>query len=354
MTFDDTFRGAAATVASLLAATDTPGAAVALLVDGRPLLTEGVGFADLARRHPLPADARFTLYSVAKPLLAAAALRLVERGRLDLDAPLTTLLPDLTLGAPVTLRQALNHTGGLPDYGALPAYNADLKADPGAPWTTADFLARTLPLGLRFPPGRGWAYSNIGYLVVRQIIERATTLPLRDALETLLFRPLGLRRTAVADTLADVRDLTPGYSADLDADGALHDVARRYHPGWVAHGLVVSTAAETARLLDALLAGRLLAPPSLSQMLAAVPVPVDHPLIVDPGYGLGLMIDRASPSARAAGHGGEGPGFSTAAFGFPNASGHRLTSVALVNRDGHDLGLEIAFALARTVADRFG
>ena len=342
-----------ALVVALLDAADAPGAAVCLLVDGRPVLVKGIGFADRARTRPLPADAPFALYSVAKILLAVAALRLVEGGRLGLDAPLPSLLPGLPLDPGVTLRRALNHTGGLPDYGGLAAYHADLRADPGTPWTPEGFLARTLPLGLRFAPGDGWAYSNIGYLLVRRVIERATGQPLRDALATLIFRPLGLRRTALADGFADVQDLTPGHSVDLDDDGALHDVARRYHPGWVSHGLVVSTASETAQILEALLAGHLLGPSTLAQMLDAVPVPVDHPLIAHPDYGLGLMIERGSPSGPVAGHGGGGPGYSTAAFHFSDVAGHRLTSVALVNRDGHDLGMGIAFAMARTVADRF-
>ncbi len=341
-----------AAAGALLDAAAAPGAAICLLVDGETVLASGVGHRDLARTAPLAADARFPLYSVAKILLAVAALRLAEAGRLDLDAPIQTVLPGLPLAAPVTLRQALNHTGGLPDYGGMPAYHEDLRADPGNPWAPDEFLARTLPMGLRFPPGQGWAYSNIGYLLVRQAIERTLHRSLRDALDESIFRPLALAGTAVAESLADMRHATPGYSAALDGDGALDDISRRYHPGWVSHGLVLSTAPEAARIVEAVFAGRLLQPASLAAMLDAVPVPEEHHLIAQPGYGLGLMIDLNSPFGLVAGHGGGGPGYSTAAFHFPDVAGHRLTSVSLANRDQPDLGLDLAFALARTAASR--
>jgi D-alanyl-D-alanine carboxypeptidase len=89
----------------------------------------------------------------------------------------------------------------------------------------------------------------------------------------------------------------------------------------------------------------------LAAMLEAVPVPGAHPPFVHPGYGLGLMVDLGSPYGRVAGHAGGGPGYSTAAFHFPDVLGQRLTSVALVNRDQPDLGTEIAFTLVRAYAD---
>ena len=152
---------------------------------------------------PLRAAARFPFYSITKLILATAALRLVEEGRLALDHPVGALLPEVALLAPLTLRQLLGHTAGLPDYGTLPAYGAALRAHPEEAWTDAEFLAQTLPQGLCFTPGTGWAYSNIGFLLVRLLIERTTARPLAAALRCLVFAPLGLRRTRVIATLAE-------------------------------------------------------------------------------------------------------------------------------------------------------
>ena len=140
--------------------------------------------------------------------------------------------------------------------------------------------------------------------------------------------------------------LTPGFSAALDDGEERRDIAGRYHPGWVSHGLVMSTAAETASLIDALFAGRLLADSSIEAMLTVVEVPGTHPPFVRPAYGLGVMVDPGSPYGRVAGHAGGGPGYATAAFHFPDVDGRRVTAVALVNCDWAGVELEVVFALA--------
>src|SRR5690606_19963020 len=106
------------------------------------------------------------------------------------------------------------------------------------------------------------------------------------------------------------------------------------------------TAGETALMLEALVSGRLLRPASLAAMLAPVAVPGEFPPFVRPAYGLGLMLDPASPYGLAAGHAGGGPGYATAAFHLPNVAGRRVTAVALLNRDAGS-AVKAAFALAR-------
>ena len=335
-------------ITSLLAATDAPGVAVASVVDGEPGFAQGIGFRDADRTQTLDAHEQFYLFSITKTFIAAAVMRLTEDDQLNLDDTIQTLLPEIALDHSVTLRQLLNHTGGVPDYSALPAYFEDLRSDPSTPWTANQFLARTLPLGFPFLPGAGWAYSNIGFLLVRLAIERVTRRSLREVLADLIFAPLGLRHTFVAQTLDDGSVLTPGYSRDLDRDGHVHDISGRYHPGWVSHGVVVSSAPETAVMLDAVFSGRLLQPASVAAMLDGVVVPGTHDLFATPGYGLGLMVDLGPPAGRVAGHGGGGPGYSTAAFHFPDLNGSRVSSVALVNRDGDNIGLRIAIALAKS------
>jgi D-alanyl-D-alanine carboxypeptidase len=252
------------------------------------------------------------------------------------------------------LRQLLNHTGGIPDYGALPAYTAALKADPAHPWTSEQFLAHTLAWGLNFAPGQGWAYSNVGYLLLRAVVEAISRVSLSAAFADRLFTPLALQRASVAQDLQDARRLTPGYSAFFSPDnspGALRDVRAVYHPGWVSHGVVIATAADLARLVDAIFAGPLLGPQSRAAMLEGVPVRVNHPLFRQPAYGLGAMVDLNSRYGVIAGHGGGGPGYSAGALHVPSANGHHITSVALANRDAGELGLRIAFELAMAAGE---
>ncbi len=325
----------------VLADAGAPGAAVALMVDGRMAAQVAAGFRDLERRVPLAQDARFYIYSNTKTLIAALVLRLAEAGRLALEAPFQKYLPEIALETPVSVRRLLNHSGGIPDYGGLPAYYAAVRAHPGRPWSDAEFLAATLGQGLAYPPGAGWGYSNIGYLLLRRLAERISTQPLADALREALFAPLGLDGCFVARGLEDAALLTPASSAFFTR-GALEDVRQVYHPGWVSHGVVAATAPELARLLDGILGGALLSSGSRAAMLDALDVPVQHPLFRQPGYGLGLMVDRQSRFGLLAGHGGGGPGYSAGAFCLPHAGGHRVTAAALVNSDAGDAGQLLA------------
>jgi D-alanyl-D-alanine carboxypeptidase len=343
------------TARQALRAQDAPGCTVALTLDRQLVLAAGFGSANHASRRALPAEAQTYAYSVTKPLMAVAALQLVEHGQLTLDTPLQSILPvlhDQPDGASVTLRHLLGHTGGLPDYGQLPAYVQAVRATPTQPWTADEFFEQTLrQQGLLFPPGQGWAYSNIGYLLVKQLLERLDGEPLRGVLQQRLFAPLGLTRSFVAETLEDATALTPGYSAFFHPKGGeLDDITPRYHPGWVAHGVVIASAAELAQLFDALFAGELLSPELVAQMCIPTPVPHTHFWIQQPSYGLGLMLDASSRFGISAGHGGGGPGYDIGVLHCEAVQGHAVTSVALVNQDRPEAGMRIAAALIDVLA----
>ncbi|MBB6099910.1 D-alanyl-D-alanine carboxypeptidase [Deinobacterium chartae] len=323
---------------------EAPGAAVSLLADGHPVFEGSLGHADWSGQIPLAAEALFPIYSVTKPLIAAATLQIAAQGRIDLEAPVADLLPDLPPAlrdGRITVRRLLNHTAGLPDYGGLAAYRRDLRADPTSPWSDREFLEHSLRGGLRFAPGQGWGYSNVGYQLLRLLLEHLENAPLKRVLEARLFAPLGLRATRVAERLEDTRSLTPGFSALWSQQGELQNSVPRYHPGWVAHGVVVSSAPELARLTDALFSGKLLDRAWLEQMQAPVEVGLKHPIFRQAAYGLGLMLD-ATPGRSLAGHGGGGPGFSAGALHLRLPSGRRLTGVGLVNRDRDEGGLRLA------------
>jgi D-alanyl-D-alanine carboxypeptidase len=210
---------------------NTPGVAVAILLDGQAMFIEGVGFSDLAQTTALEAQTLSYIYSVTKTLIAATMLQLVDEGRVGLDTAVQTYLDELPLTTPVTIRQLLSHTAGIPDYGGLPAYFDALKANPRQAWSSEEFLAATLSQGLLFPPGQGWHYSNIGFLLLRQVIEAVSAASLRGALQERIFRPLALRHCRVAESLADGQQLTPGYSTFFAGDGSWQDVRQWYHPG---------------------------------------------------------------------------------------------------------------------------
>jgi CubicO group peptidase (beta-lactamase class C family) len=235
-------------------------------------------------------------WSLTKAALAAGALVLVAGGRLDLDIALA--------GRPFTLRQLLQHTAGLSDYGALPAYH-EAVARRAEPWSADELLRQVSADTLLFSPGQGWAYSNVGYFFVRRLIEEATGEEMDAALRRLVFGPLSLPGVRLARAPSDLTVTAWGNEA-------------RYHPGWVHHGLLIGTPAEAALFLDRLLSGPLL--PSDLRDAMETPHPLGGPIPGRPwrtaGYGLGLMVDVASPRGRCSGHTGQGPGSTAAAYRF--------------------------------------
>lgn len=331
------------TPTSLVEQHDVPGATLALCSDDG-VVTRGIGWTTPERTTRLDASARFPIYSITKPMIATIILQLVEADALSLETPLRDIVgPHGTwLDAAITVRQTLNHTAGLPDYGGVTAYHRALRADPTTPWSDDVFLACARELGPRFAAGEGWAYSNIGYQLLRLAIETITGATFADAIATRIAAPLRLRDTRVIPDLAAMGTHTPGTSVDLSDNGEMQDITRRYHPGWVAHGLVGSTAAETARFLFALLGGALLTPASIAAMLTPVRVPIaNHPLFREPSYGLGLMLDPAADGGILVGHGGGGPGFSLGVLGLMTGNGI-VTAAGMANSDPEDIGLTLA------------
>jgi D-alanyl-D-alanine carboxypeptidase len=290
------------------------------------LLRERVGArgaASLALRSPreawrgavgLPASApeppRFLAYSITKSFLAVLALQLRDEGRLALDDPLARWFESLPEADAITLRQLLTHTAGLRDYGALPAYVQAVQAGPEAPWSFAEFAAHTLLRGPLSQPGERFAYSNPGYALVKEIVEREAAAPLREAIATRIAEPLGLRATAVVETLGDLADLVPAATRFGRAAGEPLDARRHYHPGWVWHGVVASTAEDVADFFSGLFGGRLVSEATLREMTALVPVASPWPH-GEPGYGLGLMgcLRRG-----VYGHNGGGPGWTASGW----------------------------------------
>lgn len=338
-------------VAEMLAEADAPGAVLAVSVQGN-VSVRAIGYADLARSEPIAPDAVFGLYSVTKMLIATLMLALKEGDApITLDDTLQLRVPEFPYERPVQIRQVLNHTSGLPSYGQTSEYQDAVRQHPGEPWSRREFLRRTLGEDLLFIPGHGWRYSNIGYMLLRQILEEETGLSLARMVEFYLGRPLGLSSLSGVASLTAMANLTPGYSTLLSGNDTVENVIPRYHPGWVAHGLAVGTAEDVVRFLDLLLVERRVIQSDLvDEMLVGAPVAENHPWMVKPAYGLGVMMDTASPHGVVAGHTGGGPGYSTAAYSFANVAGKPVSVVALVNRDGSDIATDLVFTLARELA----
>jgi CubicO group peptidase (beta-lactamase class C family) len=264
-------------------------------------------------------------WSFTKALLATAVLRLVDAGRLPIDAPLP--------GEPFSIRQLLQHTSGLGDYGELAEYHeAVVRGD--TPWSVDEMLTRAGASRLRYPTGGGWRYSNIGYLKLRQRIEQVTGLDLGAALAEIIFKPTGMKFARVATKSADLADVSMG---------ATHG----YDPRWVYHGLVVGPLDEATLFLQRLLQGTLLSRELMAEMQAGYDLPEFASATASaPSYGLGLMLGEATPGLRVGGHAGGGPGSSLAVFGCERPEGIVVAAVWRPDEKGDEAQAAVTRLLA--------
>jgi D-alanyl-D-alanine carboxypeptidase len=286
---------------------------------------------------PIPADAVFPIYSITKTLTAICALRLVERGAFQLSDPIRRLLPDIDLPESITLAHLLRHTSGLRDYGGLPEYHGAVRSHPATPWTRQQFLEAVLPGGLLFAPGDSWSYSNAGYMLIVDAIERVTNQTFARVLDETIVAPLALQRTCTLEQLEDLQRCVPGYSSEVSIDRTVRDVRGVYHPGWCAPRLVASTAEEVSRIFDALIQGELLASRTLEAMFTLVPLPPASGAPSSIGAGLGVYSDSASSRGLNYHHGGGGPGYSLSATIYPStANGRVAVAVFLNSSEGTD------------------
>ncbi|MBC7987247.1 MAG: beta-lactamase family protein [Sphingomonadaceae bacterium] len=297
-----------------------PGLAIVVMRDDALVLARGFGRESIARDDPVTPETVFQFNSISKQFLAAVVLQLAEEGRLSLDDPVSRHLPDWTRLPPgLTIRHLLSHTSGMREEFVQPHLMV-LFARTGVAFAEYAAAARTTPAD--FPPGSRWSYSNMNYLMLTLIVERATGQALEIALEERLFRPHGLASIRLCPSPPGQR--SGGAAGHVERDGRLV-----IHPPEPIHlfrgsGGYCGTALDLARWSRALALGRVVSPASYALM--TTPAPLNAGGAADYGLGLALV---APDGVHRIGHGGYGGGFSAQAAYYPET---RLTTVVIANR----------------------
>lgn len=211
------------------------GTVVLVAHGGEVVYRRAAGLADIEAGRPMEQDTVFRLTSVSKPVVSAAAVRLVEMGLLNLDAPVTDWLPDFrpiyeTETPEITLRHLLTHTSGIgyaADEGGSGPYTEAGVQDGGFGLgiTLEENLNRLGSVPLRFAPGKGWAYG-LGIDVMGRIIERATNLPLEIAIRALVTEPLRMPDTVFHVAAWNEDRLAANYSDGAKGPARIEDGAR--------------------------------------------------------------------------------------------------------------------------------
>jgi CubicO group peptidase (beta-lactamase class C family) len=302
------------------ATTRTPGCAVGVIRGGAFVLRRGYGMANLEHGVPLGADTVFRIGSTSKQFTAAAVLLLAERSRLSLDDDVRTYVPELPVfDPPVTIRHLLHHTSGYRDYLTLMRLAGYRDADY---YTDEDLLVMlSRQRELNFAPGAEFLYSNSGYWLLSQVVERVSGVSLKDFAATAIFGPLGMASTHFHD---DYRHVVPNRASGYapSPDGGFR-ISMTTLP-MVGDGGVFTTVDDLLAWDRSFYENRIGSPRFVERMQSVGTL--NDGTALDYALGLRLGTYRGLPTVS---HGGAFVGFRAEMLRFP---AQRLSVICLCNR----------------------
>ncbi len=306
------------------------GVSVALIDGQRVVLADGFGMADTEQQIPASASTVYRVGSISKLFTALSVMQQVERGQLDLDAPITRYLPDFRMAdpfidaRPITLRQLMCHRSGVVRESPIGGY-----FDPHEP-TVAQSVASLESCALVNPPGTKTRYSNIGVTVVGQVVAAVAGQAFEPYQQEHILRPLGMEQTAwrMNDQLR--KQLAVGYMRVADGNGGFsHTQAPTFELGTIPAGNLYSSAQDMARFARMVLAQGRMGEHQLLQATTWQPMFEPQLTHEKTGFGLGFFVGTFS-GHKAVRHTGAVYGFSTSIEVLPEPA---LAVVVLANED---------------------
>ncbi|MDG3003193.1 serine hydrolase domain-containing protein [Paludisphaera mucosa] len=326
--------GVDAYVHELMAKRHVPGVSIAVVREGRVVLSKGYGLANVELSAPATERTVYQLASVTKMFTATAILMLVKDGKLALDDKLPERLGDLPAAwDKVTIRNLLNHTSGIKSYTAVADFAKTMRKD----YTRREILDLVAKDPLQFPSGEKFEYSNTGYFLLGMIIEKVAGKPYGEFMSERIFRPLGMTETRVND----LREIVPNRAQGYEWDGKTLKNGEYVSPTQpFAAGMLVSTVRDLVKWDAALASHALLDEASLQQMWTPATLGKGG----EAGYGFGWEVSKED-GHRVVLHGGGIPGFSTQLSRYLD---DKLTVIVLTNSESG-----LASVLAKGIAGRF-
>ncbi len=328
-------------IAATIEEAATPGAVVVVVEDGEISLIKGYGYADLESGTPMSRDTLLSVGSLSKNLTSLGALRLVEEGRLRLDARLADIDPSIAPDNPwrdehpILIAHLLEHTAGIEgstyhEYGLN-----ELNASP------TDYARRIAPkLKVRWAPGYFFSYANPGHTLAAAAMESACACAFDDFMEREILRPIGMTRATFRQDAAAEEGLAQSYRTDGRTPSSRWRMAIR------PSGSLLATADDLAALIVYYAsrgATADIAPPALlERMENAETAATARAGIVEGGYALANVGFFAGKGKIFHGHGGSTDGFRTW-FGYDPET---RSGFAVVTNGGSD---DMRFILRRKI-----
>lgn len=292
-----------------------PGAGFIFVQNGRVVFSRGYGFGNVARQRRVSADSTiWRIGSISKVFTATAVMQLVDRGEVELDAPVEQYVRRVaiphTYPDPVTVRQLLDHTAGFDEI--RPGTQAPTR---GEVLSLNRFLDNHL-VRVR-PPGRTIAYSTYGITLAGEMVEEVSGVPIETYFRHNIWEPLGMSRTSIDVPPALQDDVAIGY--EIESDSLVQQPWEWYHT--TPASSVNATIADMGRFMlahlepDGTKRARILSDAALLEMHRQHVTM--HPSI--PGYALGFYEDYVG-DLRILEHGGNMAGFSAMMVLIPTES----------------------------------
>ena len=328
-----------AAITVLMSSKHIPGLSIAIISDNQLRWQSGYGMADLENSVPAQAATVYRTASVAKPITAVAVMQLVERGKLDLDAPIQKYVPTFpTKPWPITTRQLLGHLSGIRNYKP----NEDLSTRFYSSLTEALSIFENDPLD--FEPGTKYSYTTYGYTLLGTVIEGASGMSYIDYMRENVFKPAKMSHTQVDNVYDIIPNRARGYHPKVYGkfDGNLRNADLADTSYKIPAGGLVSTVEDLANFAIAVQNGVLIKKASFEQMCT--------PQKTRDGratpYGLGWYLDGVGDLKGLVWHGGVQAGFTSNIYIVPQA---HLAIAILTNLEGGGyLGLN---GLSNQIAD---
>ncbi len=273
---------------------------------GKVIYKKGFGLADMEWNIPNQPDTKHRLGSITKQFTSMLIMQLVEQGKLKLDVPISTYLPDYPkkTGDVITIHHLLTHTSGIPNMTSFPGFLKNVSRNTYSPVELVNMSADST---LEFKPGERFAYSNSGYLLLGYIIEKVTGKSYEQVLQEKIFTPLKMNNTGYDHHGTLLKNRARGYEKN-----GRHYVNANFIDMSVPHaaGAMYSTVEDLYLWDQALYTNQLLRKENMELLFTKhIPSGGSHY-----GYGWGIgEIPLGNTAAKIAtvGHGGGINGFNT-------------------------------------------
>ncbi len=231
------------------------------------VLEQNFGYADFETKRPFTKDSLFSLYSLSKPFCVLGLMKLCDKGLVDRDAHPSRYIPEAKgLDARVTIRHALRHISGLPDFEQNKEFAAAHR--PGTPERIREHLRLISAYPQYFAPGADTRYANVNMVLAALIIENVSGLSYAEYMQKEVFDPLGMKHALVDNEHLFHPDRVTGYEL---ADGEPKKIDRA--TDWMlGAGDILGTADDVYALRNAIKDGLLLKKEAWQEVLRAAPI----------------------------------------------------------------------------------